>query len=257
MAEARRASDEVGRGQEMTERLVFVTIKDGPTLPSGRPLRRAVVPVDASTTFEAFQAVVMKKLRVRQVGGFYSKAGARVSAMKDVMMMDDLEVEEIKAEPTAPMTPQRRLPVGGVDVPLPSPVGGSGRRVNSHRRAHSQGNGVSSPGADEDENGKHKSTSRVGTQFNVMLQKVGLKQSPGLPLTADGRDSGSFRRGNSALRKSRKGPGGAVGARKGRGRTNLSLVVGVSMVVCFLTMILLYYSLAGSQGDALPVTGRT
>ena len=113
------------------------------------------------------------------------------------------------------------------------------------------------PGADEDENGKHKSTSRVGTQFNVMLQKVGLKQSPGLPLTADGRDSGSFRRGNSALRKSRKGPGGAVGARKGRGRTNLSLVVGVSMVVCFLTMILLYYSLAGSQGDALPVTGRT
>ena len=34
----------------MGERLVFVTIKDGPTLPSGRPLRRAVVPIDSTTS---------------------------------------------------------------------------------------------------------------------------------------------------------------------------------------------------------------
>ena len=57
----------------MGERLVFVTIKDGPTLPSGRPLRRAVVPVDTTTTWKSFQSVVMKKLRVAQVGSFYSK----------------------------------------------------------------------------------------------------------------------------------------------------------------------------------------
>ena len=57
----------------MGERLVFVTIKDGPTLPSGRPLRRAVVPVDSATTWESFQKVVIKKLRVTQIGSFFTK----------------------------------------------------------------------------------------------------------------------------------------------------------------------------------------
>ena len=136
---------------------------------------------------------------------------------------------------------------------LPSPTaGGSGRRINSHNRRHENGFAGTNGGIahDEDENGKHKSTSRVGTQFNVMLQKVGLKPSPGLPVTSDGRDSSSMRRGNSALRKSRKGGGGAMGgARKAKGRQSLSLIVSASMAVCFLTMILLYYSLAGSQGE--------
>ncbi|QDZ18302.1 hypothetical protein HOP50_01g08080 [Chloropicon primus] len=244
----------------MAERLVFVTIKGGPTLPSGRPLRRAVVPVDASTTFEAFQNVVKKKLRVQQVGSFYSKTGNAVSTMNEVMMVDDLEVEEIKAEPTAPMTPVRRI---GLDRPLSSPAGGSGRRLNSHnRRPHEtngmmsamHGNGVSGDHDEEDENGKHKSTSRMGTQINVMLQKVGLKPSPGLPVTNDGRDSSSIRRGNSALRKTRKGAGGA--ARKAKGRSNMSLVVSISMVVCFFTMIALYYSLTGAQSEAVGAAAR-
>ena len=86
----------------MSERLGFVTIKGGPTLPSGRPLRRAVVPVDSATSFESFQSVVMKKLRVQQVGNFYTKAGAKVTTIADVMTVDDLEVEEIRVSSVVP-----------------------------------------------------------------------------------------------------------------------------------------------------------
>lgn len=237
------------------ERLVFVTIKDGPTLPSGRPLRRAVVPVDTTTTFEAFQSVVKKKLRVQEVGSFFSKNG-KVSTMAEIMSVDDLEVEEIKPGPSAPVTPVQHRRHVSVEMPL-SPAGSSGRRAHytqQMRVDHGDQNGHAA--AEEDHQGKHKGN-RAGTQFNLMLQKVGLKPSPGLPVTSDGKDSSTgLRRGNSALRKSmRKGIGGSKGKGKG-GRSNISLIVSVSMVLCFFTMIALYYSLSGSQGEAEPLNDR-
>ena len=78
----------------MGERLVFVTIKDGPTLPSGRPLRRAVVPVDTTTTWKSFQSVVMKKLRVAQVGSFYSKQVREPKNMRKRERREEREREE-------------------------------------------------------------------------------------------------------------------------------------------------------------------
>ena len=78
----------------MGERLVFVTIKDGPTLPSGRPLRRAVVPVDTTTTWKSFQSVVMKKLRVAQVGSFYSKQVRESKNMRKRERREEREREE-------------------------------------------------------------------------------------------------------------------------------------------------------------------
>ena len=170
--------------------------------------------------------------------------------MKEVMAVDDLEVEEIKAAASAPQPVTPHQHHRHVSMDLASP-GGSARR---HRREGSSGgsgrfengNGLSSSHQDfgEDENGKHKP--RVGTQINLMLQKVGLKPSPGLPVTSDGKDSSSLgtKRGTSALRKSRKG---ALSASR-KGGLSMSFVVSVSMVLCFFTMIILYYSLVESQG---------
>ena len=73
---------------------MFVTIKDGPTLPSGRPLRRAVVPVDTTTTWKSFQSVVMKKLRVAQVGSFYSKQVREPKNMRKRERREEREREE-------------------------------------------------------------------------------------------------------------------------------------------------------------------
>jgi len=224
----------------MGERLVFVTIKDGPTLPSGRPLRRAVVPIDTTTSWESFQSVVMKKLRVAQIGSFYTKQGQKVGTIKDVMTVDDLEVEEIKPEATAPVTPHRRH----VSMDLSSPTGSARRHRGLGGGRGGENGHASSSSQDMDENSKNKS--RTGTQINLLLQKVGLKQSPGLPITNDGlKDSNTLKRGTSALRKSRKG-GMTVNRKAGRS-SNLSLIVGISMVLCFVMMMVFYAVLSKMQ----------
>jgi len=246
----------------MGERLVFVTIKDGPTLPSGRPLRRAVVPVDSATTWESFQKVVIKKLRVTQIGSFFTKQGKLVSSIGEVMTVDDLEVEEIKPEGAVtnnqPVTPHRRhvsmdmlSSPNNFDSPMsPSATAtGSARRHQNPYRPNDRQNGGFGDlegQRDADENGKNKS-GRTGTQINLLLQKVGLKTAPGLPVTSDGKDSasgggGGLKRGGSALRKTmtmRKG-----GQRQsGGGKTSMSLIVAISMLLCFATMSALYYAL--------------
>ena len=173
------------------------------------------------------------------------------------MTVDDLEVEEVKAEVTAPVTPHRRH-LSMEDMGLVSP-GGSARR-HRHAAAASGGGGATSingthhhesTSVDLDENSKKKA-GRTGTQINLLLQKVGLKTSPGLPVTMGDTMSGEgnhLKRGNSALRKSRKGPmsmGAGRGGKKGRG-VNLSTVVSIIMVVCFFCMIALYYNISQSS----------
>ncbi len=180
-----------------------------------------------------------------------------MSSIGEVRTVDDLEVEEIKPEGAVtnnqPVTPHRRhVSMDMVSSPnnFDSPMSPSATVAGSARRHHNPYRPSDLEGQrerDADENGKNKS-GRTGTQINLLLQKVGLKTAPGLPVTSDGKDAsgaghGGLKRGGSALRKTmgtmRKGHGKSGGA----GKTSMSLIVAISMLLCFVTMSALYYAL--------------
>ena len=194
----------------MSERLVFVTIKGGATLPSGRPLRRAVVPVSDETTWRDFSDRVAKKLRLAKLGTFYNKEGGGVvSKMEDILDVDDLEVEEVKE-------PERN----GIE---PSSSGAPASPSLHGRFKRAADNGPYPVSYDDDSNKKYApKTGGVGR----FMQRLGLMAAPGLPLTAqDGKEGGPKRR------------------RKTRMDTRKLLVMG-AIASCLATMVLMYMRLA-------------
>ena len=81
----------------MSDRLVFVSIKDGPKLPSGRPLRKAVVQLPEDTSWSEFLEKVKIKLKLPGVETVYL-----AETLKEVSCMADLEdIDELLVAPSA------------------------------------------------------------------------------------------------------------------------------------------------------------
>lgn len=264
----------------MTDKLVFVTIKDGPTLPSGRPLRRAVVPVNGTTSWESFEALVKKKLRVAHVGSFYSKAGRQVRTIAEALDVDDLEVEEVRAAgaiavphatgtngqgiqavPDGVKTPQVSVRIDNATPSMQASIGTplSGRRLRpsagqslSFQNGHALNGEAStsryaaSPSVydDADKYGpKGSAQNGISAYFQRMGRAAGLggwsSPSQALPVTmgdAKGGGDGAAQGGTGRSRR-RANPG----SKHKPQRVRLGhVLVGVSFVLCFATMIMLY-----------------
>lgn len=90
---------------DMADRLVFVSLKGGPTLPSGRPLRKAVVPLPENTQWESFLSKVALKLKIPSVSNVYLASSLKpVMSMADLEDIDELLVEAGKSPQTQPST---------------------------------------------------------------------------------------------------------------------------------------------------------
>lgn len=93
------------QGVDMADRLVFVSLKGGPTLPSGRPLRKAVVPLPENTQWESFLSKVALKLKIPSVSNVYLANSLKpVTSMADLEDIDELLVEAGKSPQAQPPT---------------------------------------------------------------------------------------------------------------------------------------------------------
>ena len=165
------------------------------------------------------------------------------------MDADDLEVEELQSNSNdpvnSPVPTKRQVDVADLNLSSPrldnqvtSPSSphmhlSSARRFRSGQHGVEDGdiNIAPSPSRDDDdEANKYKPKGGM----NRMLQKIGLKQPPGLPVTSDGKEGKS----SAGRRRKAQGP-------------KLSVIVFMAMLLCFGTIMLMYLRLQpGLEGSS-------
>ena len=165
---------------------------------------------------------VGKKLRLAQLGTFYAKErGTVVARMEDMVDVDDLEVQEIKA-PTSETAREAAL-----EMPLSPGADGLHRSGSGRARGEASGGGpgyVMNHGDDDSQNKYGPKASPIAR----IMTRLGVSAPPaGLPFTVEGKGEG------------RGGAGGAKRKRKGAWKRRDYIAAAV--VVCtFGSMALLY-----------------
>ena len=160
-----------------------------------------------------------KKLRLPQLGAFYAKdRGTVVARMEDMVDVDDLEVEEIKAQ--APETSRE----AALEMPL-SPGGDGLHRSGSGRGARGDANSAGHLPGRIDDDSQNKYGPKASPIARIMT-RLGVSAPPaGLPFAVEGKE----------------GRGAGATKRKRRGAWKRRDYIAAAVVVCtFGSMALLY-----------------
>ena len=246
----------------MPQQLVFVSVKDGPTLPSGRPLRKAVVPLAPGVTWADFRATAARKLRVSAVGAVYqAKTLTEVTSIEQLGEIDELVVEVpggVSAPGVAPAAPTATPPRRAAQTHTAngSGAGGGGNAAPFGAMASAA---LSPPSVQKQRSG-NSSNSHASTHAAAAAAIAEADAAAGGGNASDGADDKYSKRTPWHVRAMRKAgvggaarslpltvgdtkPGGGGALRKKRTKSRSSgfqTVAAIAMLSCFATIYVLY-----------------
>jgi len=265
----------------MSDRLVFVSIKDGPKLPSGRPLRKAVVPLPEDTSWAEFLEKVRLKLKLPGVEKVYlAETLKEVSCMADLEDIDELLVAPTTAQTTGTnggvvgfgaadnMQAAKVIATEGGTTVTPTKGISSGRTESVKRGVQRNSSGVDARDNDGYDVAGGLGAGGSGMRTDVdehdlkyvrrvpahtrMFQKI-FGVAPTLPVTSADAENRSGGMGMQSARGSRGARGMARTQRGCFGITPFNAILLVALASCLATMMVLYAKLAAQDA---PLNGN-